>query len=107
MSSCEFLNVAHAALVEEFMRTRMVKGITIPGLPLEDALEHAKIWSEGFSGELPPAVEDDEKPRQAQPSASGEKTEEEIVAQNEVAMQALMGRMASVKGGFSLRPAKS
>ncbi len=103
MTSCEFLNVAHAALVEEFMRPRVVRGITVSGLSLEEALETAAPWSEGF-GTLPLLVSEDEQTSMAnreRPAAGREKTEEEIVAQNNEALRWLEGRMSSVKGGFS------
>lgn len=98
MSSLEFLNVAHAALVEEFMRPRTTAGTTIPGMSLEDALKLASPWAEGEGlqfaqrdGEVPPAVKED----------PAQKSEEEIVAQNELAMQHLMASMSNVSGGFT------
>jgi hypothetical protein len=102
MGSREFLNVAHAALVEEFMRPRTVRGVAISGMALEEALERATPWAEGYD---PGAVDVPEQGGSATTSRSPvpkkQKSEEEMVAQNEAAMQHLMARMSNVKGGFT------
>jgi len=106
MTSREFLNVAHAALVEEFMRPRTVKGITVGGLSLEEALEAAAPWAEGF-GTMPPlyAVDGEDEPGVV--GSSREKTEEEIVEQNNRALKWLESRMSGVKGGFGTVPSSA
>jgi len=98
MSSLEFLNVAHAALVEEFMRPRTTAGTTIPGMSLEDALKLASPWAEGEG--LRPSQEGRQVPPAVRQEAP-QKSEEEIVAQNERAMQHLMASMSNVSGGFT------
>jgi len=102
MTSREFLNVAHAALVEEFMRPRLIRGTTIPGMALDEALDQASLWAEGFT-QVPLAVTDGQETRTV--AAARQKTEEEMVAQNEQAMQHLMAQMSNMKGGFGLKPA--
>lgn len=98
MTSREFLNAAHAALVEEFMRP-----VAIGAAPrsLVDALQLASGWAEGFVW-----TEDEEaltasgSPQQ-QPVEPREMTEEEIVAQNNRTLAWLEGRMQQVRGGFA------
>lgn len=99
MSVCEFLNLAHAVLVEEFMRPRTIKGVTISGMSLDEALESASPWAEGY--DILKLAETEEVPPAGRAQASEEKSEEEIVAQNQLAMQQLMGRVSNMKGGFS------
>lgn len=106
MSSREFLNVAHATFVEEVMRSRTVNGTTVAGMSLEEALEYAAPFAEGYvepdRAELPPAGTTETvatPPRQQ----SGQKSEEEIVAQNELAMGWLTARMATVSGGLTAK----
>lgn len=113
MTSRGFLNVAHASLVEEFMRPKIARGVTIPGLSLVEALDAAAPWAEGYraADQIQPQ-EQEERVEQIQVAApaSGnrsksieEMSEEEVVAQNEQALSWLKGRMKSVKGGFSTR----
>lgn len=95
MTSREFLNVAHAVLVEEFMRPI---GSGVPARSLIDALQLASPWAEGY-------VEEDLAALTAggnvQEQGTREPTEEEIVAQNQRAFAWLERRMSNVKGGFS------
>jgi hypothetical protein len=103
MTSREFLNVAHAALIEEFQRPRLIQGVMVPGLALSDALRAAEPWSEGY---VAPEEEEEEevqprrfsalrrRPEPEQPS------EDETAAQNDAALQALEGRMGAMIGGF-------
>jgi len=98
MTSREFLNAAHAALVEEFLRP--IGGPGGPIRSLQDALQLAAPWAEGF-GWVPP--DEDEEALTASGSPQDRKrelTEEEIVAQNNRTLAWLEGRMKSVKGGF-------
>lgn len=97
MTSRQFLNAAHAALVEEFMRPLGSGG---PIRSLMDALEMAAPWAEGYVPveELEDGVPASGNSRQA--ATKREPTEEEIVAQNNRTLAWLEGRMSSVKGGF-------
>jgi hypothetical protein len=105
MTSRDFLNAAHAALVEEFMRPRSVGTVSIPGMSLTDALEAASPWAEGFR-ELPVIEDEDRQPARPSSTTPRPKSEEEIVAQNNQALQWVTARMSRVKGGFSTVPSK-
>lgn len=105
MSSRVFLNAAHALLVEELQRPKIMSGTTVPGLALEDALKIAEQWAEGF---VPTAetfdADDEDRPvaarqRSAYHRDNRELTEEEMVAKNNAALAWLERRMANVGGG--------
>lgn len=105
MSLREFLNVAHAVLVEELVRPKLMSGIQIPGMSLADALDATAFYSEGY---VIPAEEEDtngDRPVASQrnpdyQSAKRQLTEEEMVAKNNAALAWLEQRMSGVKGGL-------
>ncbi len=98
MTSREFLNAAHAALVEEFLRP--IGGSGGPIRSLMDALEFAAPWAEGWQE---PEADSLTAGGMIEEPAKREPTEAEIVAQNQRALAWLEGKMANVKGGFSTR----
>lgn len=99
MTSREFLNIAHAVLVEEFLRPA---GSGAPTRSLMDALEMASNWAEGYVW-IEPDTDALTAGGSVQQTAEREPTEEEIVAQNNRTLAWLEGRMSNVKGGFGTK----
>lgn len=97
MTSREFLNVAHAALVEEFMRP--LGGVGAPVRSLADALQLGAPWAEGFDW-VPPEEDELTASGNAKSGKPRELTEAEIVEQNNRTLAWLERKMSNVKGGF-------
>lgn len=100
MTSCEFLNVAHAALVEEFQRPKLIQGIMVPGLSLTDALKSAAPWAEGYREDIEQEEGFSEVRNEVAAAEKPARSEEEIAAQNDAALAHLEGKMGGLIGGF-------
>jgi hypothetical protein len=108
MTLREFLNLAHAVLVDELMRPKVMSGVTVPGLSLLDALEATQMYAEGYVQptveEMEAAMADGDRPVASRArfsqSEKRELSEEEMVAKNNAALAWLERQMSGVQGGL-------